>query len=49
MDINDASVDELIDALAAKSKPKWVYNQEFDPEKSTVFYRGPYYDSNEIH
>jgi CDP-6-deoxy-D-xylo-4-hexulose-3-dehydrase len=49
MDINDANVDQLIDALAAKSKPKWIYNQEFDPEKSTVFYSGPYYDSKEIH
>ena len=48
MDIENASLDELIAALTQKSKPPYLYNcKDFNPEKSTVFYSGPYWDEKE--
>lgn len=43
-------VNDLIDELVAEvGIPKYAYNcKEFNPEKDTVFYSGPYWDKNEI-
>lgn len=35
--------------VAAVGTPKFAYNcKEFNPEKDTVFYSGPYWDNNEV-
>jgi CDP-4-dehydro-6-deoxyglucose reductase, E1 len=31
-----------------ENKPKYLYNQNFEPNKSTVLYSGPYWDESEI-
>ena len=37
------------DLVAAVGTPKYAYNcKEFNPEKDTVFYSGPYWDEKEI-
>ena len=48
MDIN--KVDELIDQLVAEvGMPKYAYNcKQFNPEKDTVFYSGPFWDDKEV-
>ena len=49
MDIQEASVEQLIETLSQKVSPKWMYNcQDFDPDKSNVFYSGPYYTKDEV-
>ena len=48
MDIN--KVNEMIDALVAEvGTPKYAYNcRQFNAEKDTVFYSGPYWDEKEV-
>ena len=43
-------IDNMISELvAAVGTPKYAYNcKDFDPEKSTVFYSGPYWDNKEV-
>jgi CDP-6-deoxy-D-xylo-4-hexulose-3-dehydrase len=43
-------IDALIDQLVKKvGIPEYAYNcKEFDSEKDTVFYSGPYWDENEV-
>ncbi len=37
------------DLVAAVGTPKYAYNcKEFNPEKDTVFYSGPYWDEKEV-
>ena len=45
-----SDVDTLIEQLVATvGTPKYAYNcKDFDPEKSTVFYSGPYWDNKEV-
>jgi CDP-6-deoxy-D-xylo-4-hexulose-3-dehydrase len=48
-ELNDYSVEELIDAIAKKPLPKWAYNcKEFNADKDTVFYSGPFFTDAEI-
>jgi CDP-6-deoxy-D-xylo-4-hexulose-3-dehydrase len=44
------NVDQLIEELVAiNGTPKYAYNcKQFNPEKDTVFYSGPYWDEKEI-
>ena len=44
MDIN-SKIKELVEFAG---KPKYLYNSEFIPGKSTVLYSGPYWDNKEI-
>lgn len=51
--MNNEHVNKLIDDLIGElgtnfNTLKYVYNKEFDPEKSTVYYSGPYWDNSEI-
>ena len=44
-------LDEILSGLndyIKENKPKYLYNQNFIPNKSTVLYSGPYWDDNEI-
>jgi CDP-6-deoxy-D-xylo-4-hexulose-3-dehydrase len=44
-------MEEVINILSEylkKNTPKYLYNQRFIPNKSTVLYSGPYWDENEI-
>lgn len=44
------NIEQMISELvAANGMPKYAYNcREFNPEKDTVFYSGPYWDNKEI-
>jgi len=44
-------LDELlknIEDFLKENKPKYLYNEDFDPEKGHVFYSGPYWDNKEV-
>ncbi|MGH7744243.1 MAG: DegT/DnrJ/EryC1/StrS family aminotransferase [Candidatus Dormibacteria bacterium] len=47
--IDDLSIEQLIDALAKKAKPKYILSmREFVPGKTIIPYSGPWFDEREI-
>jgi CDP-6-deoxy-D-xylo-4-hexulose-3-dehydrase len=45
----ETRIEALIDELASLAQPKWVYSgTEFVPNKTPIYYSGPYFDNTEI-